>query len=663
MTTRKAIRAFGAWAAMGAFVQTADAAFYSADFKGGKDALGRYYYDDPANWGGGSPAFAGSATDPGLGLNAGSQWLVLTNDFVSTRIVVQASHANHGIDLGGRTLTLKGSMRHYADNNSFVVSNGTLCIQNDYRVSSAQNGMPPATNDALIVRGAGTRLVASSVSIPLGTNIVFRLEDGATAQADLAFGASGDVVFGSRMAFTGQGTRLELNSPRLSVFRGNAANCGNRLEVGEGARLDNLSELYVSGVSNAVALSGSALTNAPRLAILGGVGNAIELADLDLSAQGIPQMDIRGSTESRMTLAGSSRITRCEAFVPFVNSTNCIFEIADGALLARTNGNFMTSTEDSADSVGNVLRIVGVGSKLLYDAYAYCGFKGVSSTVRVEDGGVLEHSGRNSGSLYVGYAETGFHRLLASGVGSRVKVAALYVAGNGASFCEARISEGAVCESDFSVIGWWKRDPADAAFSATPGGTNVLAVTSGGAWSTKWLTTSGVGNVLAVTNASFVATGALSYGGRKYAIAIPDPIFETAEALAQLKTVPRDTHISIGGTNSVIRSTDAAGNIRFAGKTDFAFEIPAEGYLQVPIQSAADIEIVDCGPMRVSLPDGWATANPGAQVVLMEAVGALRVDAQSLAAFNSALSERTRIRVKGKRLVLSSQKGCLVLLR
>ncbi len=663
MTTRKAIRAFGAWAAMGAFVQTADAAFYSADFKGGKDALGRYYYDDPANWGGGSPAFAGSATDPGLGLNAGIQWFVLTNGFDSTRLVVQASQANHGIDLGGHTLTLMGSMRHYKDNNSFTVSNGTLRVKGDYQVSSVQAGSPPATNDALNVRGAGTRLVASMVSIPLGTNIVFSLEDGATAQADLAFGASGDAVCDSRMTFTGQGTRFELNASRLSVFRGNAANCGNRLEVRDGARLDNLSELYLSGTSNAVAFCGTALTNAPKLSILGGVGNAVELDDLDLSAQGIPQMDIRSAHASRMSLTGSTRITRSEAFVPFVNSTNCVFEIADGALLARTNGNFMTSTDDSADSIGNVLRIVGVGSKLLYDAYAYCGFKGVNSTVCVEDGGILEHSGRNSGSFYVGYTGTGFHRLLASGLDSHVKVMAFYLAANGASFCEARISEGAVCESDFSVIGWWKRDPADAAFSATPGGTNVLAVTSGGTWSTRWLTTSGVGNALAVTNGSFVATGALSYGGRSYAIAIPDPIFETEAALAKLKTVPRDTHISIGGTNSVIRSTDAAGNIRFAGKTDFSFEIPAEGYRQVPIQSAGDIEIVDCGSMRVSLPDGWATANPGAKVVLMEAAGALRVDAQSLTAFNSALPERTRIRVKGKRLVLSSQKGCLMLLR
>lgn len=45
------------------------------------------------------------------------------------------------------------------------------------------------------------------------------------------------------------------------------------------------------------------------------------------------------------------------------------------------------------------------------------------------------------------------------------------------------------------------------------------------------------------------------------------------------------------------------------------------------------------------------------------AAGGLRVDAQSLAAFNGALPERTRVRVKGRRLVLSSQRGSLMLIR
>lgn len=654
---------FGSCVAAAAFAQTSVAAFYNANFKGGQDALGRYYYDDPTNWSGGSPAYAGTAGDPGLGLNAGVQWFTLTNDFASTRVVVQAQNARHGIDLGGHVLTLMDSMRHYNNDNSFTVSNGTLRITNAYQVSSAQNNMSPATNDSLSVRGAGTRLEAATVSMPLGTNIAFRLEDGATAQADIAFGASTTAICDSLMSFTGEGTRFELKSSALNLFNGNAANVGNRLDVSDGARLDNLSALYLYGTSNTVAFCGAALTNAPTLSIVGGVGNAIELADLDLSAQDIPRLDIRSSRASRVTLTGSTRVTRSAAFAPFVSSTNCVFEITDGALLARTNGNVMTAT-DGASCVSNVLRIAGAGSKLLYDAYFYCGFTGLDTTVRVEDGGALEHSGRNSGAFFVGNTATGGHRLVVSGEDSLVKVSSLYVAGNGASFCEARVSDGAACEAVVTGIGWFKRDPSDSAFSAAPGGTNVLAVTSGGTWSTTWLSTSGVGNELAVTNGCLVAAGASALGTRHYAIAVPDPVFETEAALAKLETVPRETHVRIGGTNSVIRSTSSLGNVRFAGKTDFSFEIPAEGYRQVPIQSAADIEIVDCGPIRVSVPDGWAKANAGAKVVLMEAAGTLSVDATSLAAFNSSeLPDGMRISVKGKRLVLSVPKGCVMLIR
>ena len=146
-----------------AWMSSLFAAWGNANFGGSKDALGRYYFHDKANWGGVDPKYTTSATDPGLGLNAGTQWFTLADDFTSTRLVIQAVGSKHGIDLAGHTLTLKGSMRSYSDDNGFTVSNGTLSIVNEYQVGSQQSGKLDPTKDYLIVTGPNTTFSAANL--------------------------------------------------------------------------------------------------------------------------------------------------------------------------------------------------------------------------------------------------------------------------------------------------------------------------------------------------------------------------------------------------------------------------------------------------------------------------------------------------------------------
>lgn len=644
------------------------AAWGNANFGGSKDALGRYYFHDPANWSGVDPKYTTNATDPGFGLNTGTQWFTLADDFASTRLVIQAAGAKHGIDLAGHTLTLKGNMRSYQNDNGFTVSNGTLSIVNEYQVGSQQTGCSDPVGDYLVVTGPNTTFSAANLYLSFGTNNFCTVQDGATVNAKLVFGdGTGSRTGGNVLRVTGANTRFVNKVTAFNMFTSDA-HCRNLLEVSGGAKFEGMDKLYFKGIENHVRFADNALPATPdTLSIIGGTSNVLEVAGSRFKTAGA-RLDMVSGKGHRISLQDGTHYYFEGAYVPCGAVTNSMLEITGGSVFARTNGNNKTSTSYSRAAVNNTIRIADPGSKFLFDAYVYVGEYDTGATMLVENGGSLEHTGRGSGSVYVAQLlETGGHALVVRGAGSKVVANSVSLAANGACNCRIAVSDhGVVSNLSAMAVCYWKRDPSDGNFSKMPGGTNVLSIASDGLVVSPVLTMSGTGNTLAVTNGELRLTSTmLALPGRNYALAIPDPIFETEAALAKLKTIPRDMHVRIGGTNSVIKTTNTAnGNVYFAKNTDFSFEIPEAGYEQVPIQSAKDIEIVGCGKITVDA-GAWIAAHPKVKVVLMQAAGSISIDAASLAAFNSALPPHYKVRLSGdgKRLLLTPQLGFLAIIK
>ena len=643
------------------------AAWGNANFGGSKDALGRYYFHDPANWSGVDPKYTTNATDPGLGLNAGTQWFTLADDFTSTRLVIQQTGSKHGIDLAGHTLTMKGSIRHYTYANSFTVTNGTLAIPNGpYQVSRLQGTDSNPYDCALAVFGPTTTLDVNSLELSLGSQNKAEIGGGATVKATLNFGTvkgpTADAPFkGNQILVKDAGTVFENKTSAINVFT--CGNCrDNLLEVSGGALFKGLDKLWVYGQGNIMRFADGALTTTPScLSIVEGSSNVIEVAGCTLPTT-LSRLNITAGQDHRITLSDGAKMFFCDEYGPFNGEVNgCMFEVVSGAVFARTNSvasaTKKTYVANNAGAHDNVIRVAGAGSKFICDAYFHIGDLDSHETVLVEDGGALDAAG----AVYVGQSRTAGNALVAKGVDSKVLAQQVFLGANGASFCRVAVSDNAVVTNRANAcVGWWKREPSDAQFSSNPGGTNTLCITSGAKFSAQWLSTSGVGNLIALTNGTLELTGMGQLLTDKwYSLAVPDPIFETEAALAKLQTVPRDTRILIGGTNSVIKGS----NMRFAKGTEFSFEIPAEGYSQVPLQSSNIIELIECGKVSIDA-DAYRAAHPKDGIVLMEASNRIDIDQSSMAAFVAAAGDHYKVMlVDRKKLVLKPRLGLVVVVQ
>lgn len=640
----------------------AHAAFYSWTGNGGKDAAGRYYYDDPLNWGGGSPAYVSNPTDPGLGL-MNTVTITLTNDFVSTRHCYQAAGTHNTFDLNGHKLTLMGNARWNSKNAKVTVTNGTLHVASDLQIATTQGTSWDITNTWLFVDGPGAKVITQgNISMSYQSNVWCVVRNGGSLTGTLLLGTfASSTNAGGTFQITGAGSLFHSTGSKLGIST-YAHNTDHRFIIEDGARLANVTEFYIgSGKRTSAVFDHADFTNAPIFYISGGVSNTLDFAGITFPAP-LTQIYCWSGFGHRIAISDGSRIDFPGAFSPFHSSTyNSLFEVTGGSIFARTNDNTRTSTGEGSSCCGNTFRIAGTGSTFIYDGYVYVGNVDASATFLIEEGGQLVHSGRNSGTVYVSQTGTTNNSFVVRKKGL-VKSNGLHL-GTGARACDNYVfvsDGGVVSNSGVLALGYWQRDPASGSFMKTPGGTNTMVVTSGGRVVSLFGSVFGSGNTIAITNGTAQFTGSANFPTGTYSFSCPDAILDTVEAQAKSETPSGDTHIMIGGTNSLFVSTHANGSMDFHGNTDFSFGIPAEGYRQAPIQSSKDIVLANCGGLHVEL-EGDSAAHRNREVVLMQAAGNLTVDEASLTAFNSELPKAYRVAVRdGNKLVLKPINGTLI---